>query len=117
MSPYWNLRVDRYDKVYVITMQKAPENRINVKYAQEIIKALRDIEQELGSGSNGCVIIRGNDEKFWCTGLDLDEVETNPHANADGFFPVCLIRAVNHPPNLQPPIKLHMLLRAVTDLT
>ncbi|KAJ4294351.1 hypothetical protein N0V90_008041 [Kalmusia sp. IMI 367209] len=88
LGSYWNLRVDRHDKVYVITMQKAPENRINVKYAQEIIKALREIEQELGSESDGCVIIRGNDEKFWCTGLDLDEVETNPHANADGFFPL-----------------------------
>ena len=22
------------------------------------------------------------------TGLDLDEVESNPHANADGFYPV-----------------------------
>jgi enoyl-CoA hydratase/carnithine racemase len=88
VGSYWSLRVDRHDKVYVLTMQKPPANRINVRYAQEIIKALRDIEYELGSESDGCVIIRGNDEKFWCTGLDLDEVEANPHANADGFFPV-----------------------------
>lgn len=87
-SKYWNLSVDRNDKVYIITMQKAPENRINIKYAQEIIKALRDIEKELGAGSDGCVIIRGSDDKFWCTGLDLDEVELDPYANADGFFPV-----------------------------
>jgi enoyl-CoA hydratase/carnithine racemase len=69
-------------------MQKAPENRLNVKFAQEIIRALRDIEQELGPDSEGCVITRGNDEKFWCTGLELDESDTNPHANSDGFFPV-----------------------------
>ncbi|OAG07553.1 ClpP/crotonase [Paraphaeosphaeria sporulosa] len=88
VGSYWNLCVDRHDKVYVLTMQKPPENRINVRYAQEIIKALRDIEHELGPESDGCVIIRGNDEKFWCTGLDLDEVEANPYANPDGFFPL-----------------------------
>ena len=88
LGPYTNLRVDRHDRVFVITMQKAPENRLNVKFAQEIIRALRDIEQELGPESDGCVITRGNDEKFWCTGLELDESDTNPHANSDGFFPV-----------------------------
>ncbi|KAF2642357.1 ClpP/crotonase [Massarina eburnea CBS 473.64] len=88
LGPYWNLRVDRYDRVFVITMQKAPENRINVRFAQEIIKALRDIEQELGSDSEGCVITKGNDEKFWCTGLELDEADTNPFANSDGFYPL-----------------------------
>ncbi|KAF2742567.1 ClpP/crotonase [Sporormia fimetaria CBS 119925] len=88
IGEYWNLRVDRHDRVFVITMQKAPENRLNVRFAQEIIRALRDIELELGSDSEGCVIIRGNDEKFWCTGLDLDEGERNPFANSDGFFPL-----------------------------
>ena len=88
VGTYWNLQVDRHDRVYVITMQKPPENRINVRFAQEIIKALRDIENELGLASEGCVIIRGSDEKFWCTGLDLDEVESNTYANTDGFFPV-----------------------------
>lgn len=91
IGSYWNLRVDRHDGVYVITMQKPPENRVDVRFAQEIIRALRDIEQEIGTNSDGCVIIRGNDEKFWCTGLDLDEVEANPYANADGFFPVCRV--------------------------
>jgi len=88
LGPYWNLQVDRHDQIFVLTMQKAPENRINVRYAQEIIRALRDIEREIGTNSEGAVIIKGNDEKFWCTGLDLDEVEANPHANSDGFFPV-----------------------------
>lgn len=88
LGPYTDLRVDHHDRVYVITMQKAPENRLNVRFAQEIIRALRDIENELGPDSEGCVITRGNDEKFWCTGLELDESDTNPHANSDGFFPV-----------------------------
>lgn len=93
LGPYWNLQVDRYDNVYVITMKKAPENRINVRFAQEIIKALRDIERELGPDSEGCVITRGNDEKFWCTGLELDEADTNPFANSDGFYPVRILHA------------------------
>jgi enoyl-CoA hydratase/carnithine racemase len=88
LGPYKDLRVDQYDRVFVITLQKAPENRINVRFAQEIIRALRDIETELGPDSEGCVITRGNDEKFWCTGLELDEADTNPFANSDGFFPV-----------------------------
>jgi hypothetical protein len=72
LGPYKDLRVDQYDRVFVVTLQKAPENRLNVRFAQEIIRALR-----------------GNDEKFWCTGLELDESDTNPFANSDGFFPVC----------------------------
>ena len=88
LGQYTNLRVDRHDRVFVITLAKAPENRINVAFAQEIIRALRDIERELGADTEGCVITRGNDEKFWCTGLELDESDTNPHANSDGFFPV-----------------------------
>ena len=104
LGPYWNLCVDRYDRIFVITMQKAPENRINVRFAQEIIRALRDIERELGPNSEGCVITRGNDAKFWCTGLDLDEGEVNPFANSDGFYPVCLrllaVLQIIHFPNV-----------------
>ncbi|KAI4616864.1 hypothetical protein J4E83_006445 [Alternaria metachromatica] len=88
LGEYTNLRVDRHDRVFVITLAKAPENRINVAFAQEIIRALRDIERELGADTEGCVITRGNDEKFWCTGLELDESDRNPFANSDGFFPL-----------------------------
>ncbi|KAF2677203.1 ClpP/crotonase [Lentithecium fluviatile CBS 122367] len=88
LGPYWNLRVDRYDRVFVITLQKAPENRLNIRFSQEIIKALRDIERDLGPDSEGCVITKGNDEKFWCTGLELDEADSNPFANSDGFYPL-----------------------------
>ncbi|ORY05581.1 ClpP/crotonase-like domain-containing protein [Clohesyomyces aquaticus] len=88
LGPYWNLRVDQDGRIFVITMQKAPENRLNVRFCQEIIKALRDIEKTLGPDSEGCVITRGNDEKFWCTGLELDESDTNPFANSDGFYPL-----------------------------
>lgn len=97
LGAYWNLRVDRHGQVFVITMQKPPENRINTRFAQEMIRALRDIEKELGPDSEGCVITRGSDEKFWCTGLDLDEADTNPFANVDGFFPVRIDLFNNRP--------------------
>ncbi|KAH9881504.1 hypothetical protein IAQ61_000229 [Plenodomus lingam] len=88
LGDHWNLRIDRYDRIFVITMQKDPGNRLNVRFSQEIIRALRDIEHELGPNSEGCVVTKGSDEKYWCTGLELDEADTNPFANSDGFFPL-----------------------------
>lgn len=88
LGPYKDLTVERRGDVFIVTMQKKPENRITVEFAQEIIRAFRDIEKELGPDSEGAVITRGSDAKFWCTGLDLDEGEVNQFANPDGFFPV-----------------------------
>ncbi|OCL13699.1 ClpP/crotonase [Glonium stellatum] len=85
---YQNLSVERRGNVFIITLQKSPENRLNTQFAQEIIRALRDIEKTLGADSEGAVITRGSDAKFWCTGLDLDETDTNPYANSDGFYPL-----------------------------
>lgn len=45
-------------------MKKAPENRINIKFAQELIQALRMIEQKLGRDAEGCVIIKGELDMF-----------------------------------------------------
>lgn len=56
--PYENLSIDQHGKVFVITFQKPPENRINVKFAQEIIRGFRDIEKQLGRDSEGAVITR-----------------------------------------------------------
>lgn len=39
-------------------------------------------------GDPGSIITRGSDAKFWCTGLDLDELEQDPNTNADGFYPL-----------------------------
>ena len=41
-------------------MKKAPENRINIRFAQELIQALRLIEQKLGKDAEGAVIIKGS---------------------------------------------------------
>jgi enoyl-CoA hydratase/carnithine racemase len=63
-----NLSLTRHDgNVFVITMQKPPENRLNSWYCQEIIKAFRTVQKILGTDSEGAVITRGNDAKFWCT--------------------------------------------------
>ncbi|KAK4951304.1 hypothetical protein LTR10_010277 [Elasticomyces elasticus] len=84
-----DLALDRYDgSVFVITMRKAPENRINIAYAQKLIGAFNTVRRILGEDSEGAVITKGNDAKFWCTGLELDESDRNPHANSEGFFPL-----------------------------
>ena len=63
-----DLALDRYDgNIFVITMRKAPENRLNVYYAQKLISAFGKVRQILGTSVEGAVITRGNDEKFWCT--------------------------------------------------
>ena len=63
-----DLAVDRYDgNIFVITMRKAPENRLNSKYAQKLIGAFNEIRSILGTSTEGAVITKGNDAKFWCT--------------------------------------------------
>ncbi|THC92992.1 hypothetical protein EYZ11_007526 [Aspergillus tanneri] len=69
-------------------MQKSPENRLDQQFCQEIIRAFNSICETLGPNSEGAVITRGQDSKFFCTGLDLEECERNPNANADGFYPL-----------------------------
>ncbi|KAK2745915.1 putative secondary metabolism biosynthetic enzyme [Myotisia sp. PD_48] len=83
-----DLTVTRHGDVFVITMRKAPENRLNLAFCQEMIRAFNTIRETLGPDSDGAVITRGSDAKFWCTGLDLDESERNPYANSDGFYPL-----------------------------
>jgi enoyl-CoA hydratase/carnithine racemase len=62
-----NLSLERHGNVFVLTMQKPPENRLNSWYCQEMIRAYRTVEKLLGPDSEGAVITRGNDAKFWCT--------------------------------------------------
>ncbi len=63
-----NLALDRYDgNIFVITMRKAPENRLNSAYAQKLIGAFNTVRKLLGADAEGAVITKGNDAKFWCT--------------------------------------------------
>ena len=82
------LSVSSKDNVYVITMRKPPENRLNVAFCQELIQTYHAIQRELGPNTDGAVILKGNDAKFFCTGVDLDERSTNMFASADGFYPL-----------------------------
>jgi enoyl-CoA hydratase/carnithine racemase len=55
------------DGIYVITLRKPPENRLDVACCQELIRAYHNIQQVLGSDSEGAVILRGENSKFFCT--------------------------------------------------
>jgi len=83
-----DLALDRHGNIFVLTMRTAPENRINSAYAQKLISAYNTVRKLLGPDSDGAVITRGTDAKFWCTGLELDEADKNPFANSEGFFPL-----------------------------
>jgi len=63
-----DLALDRHGgNIFVITMRKAPENRINSAYAQKLIRTFNLIRETVGTDSEGAVITKGNDAKFWCT--------------------------------------------------
>lgn len=66
-----DLALDRHpSNIFILTMRKAPENRIDSAYAQKLIAAYNLIRTTLGPDSEGAVITRGNDAKFWCTVSD-----------------------------------------------
>lgn len=88
-----------HPNIHIITLQKPPENRLNVAFAQTIIRALRYIEVELlnaNPDSPGAVVVTSFSDKFFCTGLELDESDTNIYANSDGFYPL-LATLVDYP--------------------
>jgi enoyl-CoA hydratase/carnithine racemase len=85
---FQNLHLERHGDIFVITLQRAPENRLTVDFCNEIIQAFHYIRRTLGKDSPGAVITRGSDAKFWCTGVDLEERKTNPFSNSDGLYPM-----------------------------
>jgi hypothetical protein len=63
-----DLALDRHDgNIFVITMRKGPENRLDSAYCQKLIAAFNLVRTTLGPDSEGAVITKGNDAKFWCT--------------------------------------------------
>lgn len=91
VSRFKNLTIDTLHSapgVHIITMTKPPENRLDVAQAQAIISALRYVETQIKPDSPGAVIISSFSDKFWCTGVDLDESTDYPFANSDGFYPL-----------------------------
>ncbi|KAJ5601619.1 hypothetical protein N7510_011153 [Penicillium lagena] len=88
------LKVERNGAVFIVTLQKPPENRLTTGLCQSLINTYRRIEQTLSEKPEpeGVVILRGQDAKFFTTGLDLDERGTNIFASTDGFYP--LVRTI-----------------------
>lgn len=74
--------------IYIITLQKPPENRLDVASCQELVKAYHGIQSELGHDAAGAVILTSNSNKFFTTGLDLNERERNRFSSSDGFYPL-----------------------------
>ena len=64
---YKFLSVERRGSIYIITLHKPPENRLNVESCQELIRAFHTIQSELGSDAEGAVIMRGHDTKYFTT--------------------------------------------------
>lgn len=64
---YNNLSLERQGDIFILTLQKPPENRLNSWFCQEIIRALNDVRKALGPESEGALIVRGSDTKFFCT--------------------------------------------------
>lgn len=70
-------------------MNKPPENRVDVAFGQEVIAALRHIETRLiRPDSPGSVVLSSFSQKFWCTGRDLDEADTDIYSESDGLYPL-----------------------------
>lgn len=85
-----DLALDRHDgNIFVITMRKGPENRLNSAYCQKLIAAFNLVRTTLGPDSEGAVITKGNDAKFWCT-VSLHITYTSVSAVSDP-----LLRATN----------------------
>lgn len=63
----------RAGNIFVITMKRPPENRLTIKYSQKLRKVYHDIQTELGGNmeggptTEGAVILRGNDTKYFTT--------------------------------------------------
>ncbi|KAJ5558579.1 hypothetical protein N7535_008795 [Penicillium sp. DV-2018c] len=91
IPPSDHIKVEQHGAVFVVTLQKAPENRLTMQLCQTLVETYRWIEMQLSLGKQepeGAVILQGTDHKYFSTGLDLDERETNPFASTDGFYPL-----------------------------
>lgn len=68
---FTNLKVDRRGSIFIITLSNGEDNRLNYATCREIISALDYVRNELGTGSEGAVIVQGNNAKFF-TNVSLD---------------------------------------------
>ncbi len=64
---YQYLKVERKGNVFIIILRKPPQNRLNVAFCQELMRAYNSIQKELGADAEGAVVLTGNDAKFFTT--------------------------------------------------
>lgn len=64
---YQYLQVERKGDIFIITLKKPPENRLNVACCQELIRAYHAIQKSLGSDAEGAVILTSDSAKFFTT--------------------------------------------------
>lgn len=83
MKSFKSLTVDRQGCVFIITLNIPPENRLNLAACREITDAFHEIQRELGPSSEGAVITRGSDTKYWCTVSANRLMFLEPHPQAD----------------------------------
>lgn len=85
--PFKHLTVESHENnIYVITLRQGDQNKLTVPFCQEIIRAFHSIQREIKPKEGGAVITRGSNEKFFCTGLELEDQD--PWMSCDGFYPV-----------------------------
>lgn len=75
-----HLKVERHGAIFIIILQKPPENRLTMSLCQGLIDAYRYIEKRLSElpEPEGVVILRGQDEKFFTT-VGKFSFETHVH--------------------------------------
>ncbi len=56
------------ENIALLTMKNG-ENRFNMGFCNELLKALDDIEKKTAVNA---LVVRSADEKIWCNGMDLD---------------------------------------------
>jgi len=56
------------ENIALLTMRNG-ENRFNMGFCNELLKALDDIEKKTAVNA---LVVRSADEKIWCNGMDLD---------------------------------------------
>lgn len=76
----------RPSNVFIITLHRGDENKLTASFCQEIIKSFHLIHRAIQAGQGGAVITKGSNEKFWCTGIELED--SDPWLSCDGFYPV-----------------------------
>ncbi|KAG8624094.1 hypothetical protein KVT40_009070 [Elsinoe batatas] len=74
--------------IYTLTLRKPPENRLNSSYCQLLIRTIHRIHNLIPPSTPAALITTSSSPKFFCTGLELEESDTNPHANSMGFYPL-----------------------------